>query len=259
MITDTGYEDLAKAIVSDYITHSVSLHDGVVKVAEDMGLSPDSTNLLLQKTNLTAHLTLHEKLAGSDHRCVEFDVVVPKDVMSQVYGEVDAKDTCHEKTAGYVLRAQMSAGIDSFFREGREKTAQAAQKAAPSPDVKRHVCPVTKRANARRIRTALSDDLYAATYAANEKLAAFIDYSRRVDTWSLPEAAATAAYLYGAEATPVLEKIASVAGNVSVPAVHYVTETEDVAALRDVMASFSQVKKAQTVVDFYDNKVAQSE
>lgn len=101
-LKDSDYQDLAKAIVSDFLAGHTSLRDGLVKVATDHQLNVNETRRVLEATNVHAHLSLFKE--ANDHKYVEFDVIDPVDVCNELFGrvEVPSKTSTQVKTAYYV-------------------------------------------------------------------------------------------------------------------------------------------------------------
>lgn len=88
MFSHDTLNKLAGAIVNDFDNPCVRqpLMDGIIKVAQEHGMSANYANELTRMVNTRAHLQIFQK-EGSDSKYVEFDVVDPKDVMSALYGD----------------------------------------------------------------------------------------------------------------------------------------------------------------------------
>lgn len=109
MYSDLDYDNLSKAIVTDYLNEeSITLQDRITKVAQDMQLNPNEARRLLEKTNARAHLTLFDKRAGEEDRYVEFKVASPDVLMSTLYGQTPVvRDDSDVKVAEHIDYAHL--------------------------------------------------------------------------------------------------------------------------------------------------------
>lgn len=82
-LTDRDFEQLANQVVDQYFTQNVPLTDGVHKVAEELGLTPDQVNQIVWQTNAKTHLTLFEKQA--EDKVVEFPLADARTIVERLY------------------------------------------------------------------------------------------------------------------------------------------------------------------------------
>lgn len=95
------YEKLARHIVDAFLDSDVSLANGVTKVAMELEMNPHQIRNLTQLSNITAHLKLYEKKA--EDKIVEFVPVNPKEVIRNMFNDVDAEKTASDDSYDQAL------------------------------------------------------------------------------------------------------------------------------------------------------------
>lgn len=112
MRNDADYNKYAKAIVADFRKdQAAGMHDSLVKLASDTGLNPNETRRLVEKTNMTAHLSFFDKTSQDNY--IEFDVIDPEAVIGELFGKVTPSGPVQEKVAMY--------DYDSLMRSTRPR------------------------------------------------------------------------------------------------------------------------------------------
>ena len=92
--TDIDFQALATNISTEFFRDGVSLNDGVVKVAQEMSLTPEEVRRLVEKTNTAASLHL---LKTAENRKDTFVLAKTSEVLQSTHPVVDNAPA--EKTA----------------------------------------------------------------------------------------------------------------------------------------------------------------
>lgn len=215
MRNDADYNKFAKAIVHDYRNDlACDLRSGVIKIANDLDLNPNETRRLVEKTNLTAHLSFFDKTSQDNY--VEFDVVDPDDVMGELFGRVEHSGEGSEKVAHELH------DYHSMFRTLNDDTSVklasiGGEQEELTPHEREYVekkAYRAKAAQARRVnnlRDVLTSKLGQAEQEYAEKVANIVHCTRGLYAHNARDVVEDALVLHGARAHQFVVDVVKVA------------------------------------------------
>ena len=198
----SDFEKLARDVVNAYTKNGVPLEDGVVKIADDMGLNPDQIQNLVQLANTLAHLSLFEA-KDDGNKIVDFSPADSDNVLKKVYsgseGAAEAA-TAPEEVAG---TASDRDSVSDFFGDFPDLIGKVKAKIDAAPGINPEGEPAPFMDSQPRHKVAMATKIRkVASELDDRKQAAAYDYKEELD-----KLASSFAHLYGPD-YPDFEKSA---------------------------------------------------
>lgn len=118
----SDYERMSDGVVSDFMSKSASLNDGILKLAQDLDLNPEQVKRLVEMSNTKAFLKIFNK-KNEGTRDVDFDVADAKKILKDFFSADGPKSMKITKvTISKMPTDTMCPSLESDFPDMMEGT-----------------------------------------------------------------------------------------------------------------------------------------